>query len=99
MTVRRSGRARWSIDPLIALLGRFAGEAGLTDEEAATALRCNPDSFGRWRRRGYVTDAIADQVAAELVGHPSMVWPTWWAGAGDWTPPVDVDAGQLAAAS
>lgn len=67
---------RLPIEPLVALLERRHGGT-LSDAEAGNLLGVNPDSFGRWRRRGWVREREADALGAELVGHPCLIWPEW----------------------
>lgn len=68
--------------------GRRVG-AQLDDRALAVILNVNPDSLGRWRRRGWIGEPQADAVAAELGLHGSTIWPD------EWLADIDVDALEL----
>lgn len=78
---------RLPIDPLVAYIERRFGPlftttnvlGDLTNDDVGAILGVNPESFGRWRRRGWVEERIAERIALDLVGHPSMLWPVEYA--------------------
>jgi hypothetical protein len=65
---RRYGPLRINVtDPDLVL-------SALTYDDVAAILGVNRDSLGRWVRRGWLDELVAERIALDLVGHPSILW-------------------------
>lgn len=51
----------------------------VNDQHVADVLGISHDLVGRYRRRGWLPDDVADRVAVHIGRHPAELWPVEWA--------------------